>query len=246
MDPYANIVELYDLEHDAFHDDVSFFANLIQDGPVLEIGCGTGRIVSQLVRQGLEVHGIDTSEPMLAAARRRVAGLPRAHLHHMNAEKISLPQMFQAAIWPLNVLWHLSDQDAQLRALKQVRAHMLVGSLLVVDLSNPLMIANGEGSAGVQLRFHSSDDVSEVQGFSSAVDVPSEQLLILTLWYDRIGAGGTVSRSTSVVTLRYMYRFELELMLVSSGFRLGEVYGSYDLDPYTANSPNMLVVAIAA
>jgi SAM-dependent methyltransferase len=246
MDPYENIVELYDLEHDAFQDDVSFFANVIQDGPVLEVGCGTGRIVERLVRRGLEVHGIDTSEAMLTAARRRLAGLAHAHLYHMAAEKISLPQKFQSAIWPLNVLWHLPDQDAQMRALQQVRAHMLGGGLLVVDLSNPLMIANGEGPAGVQLRFQSADDVSEVQGFSNAVDLPTEQQVTLTLWYDRIEVGGIVRRSTAVVPLRYMYRFELELMLVYSGFRLGQIYGSYDLDPYAANSPNMLVVAIAA
>lgn len=245
MDPYKDIVELYDLEHDAFDDDVSFFANLIQEGPVLEVGCGTGRIVDRLVRGGLEVHGIDTSEAMLAGARTRLAGLADAHVHQMSAEEITLPRRFQSAIWPLNVLWHLPDQAAQMRALKQVRACMLSGGLLVIDLTNPLTITNGGGTDAVQLRFRSNDLGTEVQGFSHTADLPAEQLLTLTLWYDRIDPEGTIRRASAVVAMRYTYRFELELMLASSGFRLGQIYGSYDLDPYEAESPNLLTVAIA-
>jgi SAM-dependent methyltransferase len=246
MDPYENIVELYDLEHDAFDDDVSFYANLVHEGPVLEVGCGTGRIVERLARGGLEVHGIDTSQAMLAAARTRLAGLPNATVHSMAAEAISLPRIFRSVIWPLNVLWHLRDLQAQVGALKQVRACMLIGGLLVIDVSNPLTVSDHETGDTVQLRFRSTDRLPLVQGFSSTVDTPSEQLLSLSLWYDQIDAAGTVRRTLTTMPLRYTYRFELELMMTAAGFRLNQVYGSYDLDPYATDSPNMLMVAVAA
>jgi SAM-dependent methyltransferase len=245
MDPYENIVDLYDLEHDAFDDDASFFVSLIQQSPVLEIGCGTGRIAERLARAGLEVTGIDTSEAMLAAARTRLAGLANASVHHMAVESLSLPQTFKSAIWPLNVLWHLTDLSAQIGAMKRVRACMVPKGLLVIDLSNPLTISNHQAGDSVQLRFHCGEGAAQVQGFSSTADQPSEQVLTLSLWYDRIAEDGTVRRTTSSLPLRYTYRYELELILIATGFRLEQTYGSYDLDPYGADSPGLLVVASA-
>lgn len=246
MDPYQDIVEFYDLEHDAFNDDASFFTNLIQEGPVLEVGCGTGRIVERLARTGLEVIGVDASEAMLSAARVRLAGLANASVQSMSAESLSLPRRFQAVIWPLNVLWHLPSLQAQLDALRRVRSCMVEGGLLVVDLSNPLTLTNQRVGDGIQLRFHSQDNAVQIQSFSSTVDSPAEQLLDLSLWYDRIDAAGTVRRAITHIPMRYTYRYELELMLVSAGFRPGQTYGSYDLEPYGPDSPNLLTVARAA
>src|SRR5947209_19363908 len=114
MDPYQDIVHFYDLEHDAFDDDASFFADLVQEGPVLEVGCGTGRIVERLARTGLEVIGIDTSEAMLSAARARLAGVANASVQLMSVQALSLSSQFRSVIWPLNVLWHLPGLEAQI------------------------------------------------------------------------------------------------------------------------------------
>jgi len=245
MDPYEHIVHLYDLEHDAFDDDASFFVNLLREGPVLEIGCGTGRIVERLARSGLETHGIDTSEAMLVAARKRLTGVANAHLHFMSVERLDLPRKFRSTIWPLNVLWHLPDLDAQVRSLQAVRAHMDAGGLLVVDLSNPLTMLDRQDGNEVLLRFQSGDGPNLVQGFSCSEDRAGDQMLELSLWYDRMETDGAVRRTATTVLLRYTYRFELELMLNIAGFRVRQTYGSYDLEPYTSDSPNLLVVGIA-
>ena len=243
MDPYRDIVKFYDLEHDALDDDASFFANLIQEGPVLEVGCGSGRILERLARTGLEVLGIDTSEAMLAAARDRLADWPNASVQLMSVESLSLSHTFPSVIWPLNVLWHLPNLAAQVGALRQVRSCMADGGMLVIDLSNPLTLANQHVGDAVQLRFRSQNNGSLIQSFSSTVDSPAEQLLSLSLWYDRIDDSGSVSRTLTHLPLRYTYRYELELMLISAGFRPGQTYGSYDLEPYVAESPNLLTVA---
>src|SRR5499427_10174161 len=59
--------------------DVPFWRTLAVQagGPVLELGCGTGRISMPLARAGVTLVGVDRSEPMLARARRRVR---RSHL----------------------------------------------------------------------------------------------------------------------------------------------------------------------
>ena len=245
MDPYQHIVQLYDLEHDSFEDDAALYLNLVGEGPVLEIGCGTGRIVERLVQAGLETYGIDQSEAMLAVARNRLAGLERAHVYLMSVEHLDLPYTFQSAIWPLNVLWHLADLETQLRSLRLVRRHMAEGGMLVVDVSNPLTMTDRQSASEVRLRFQSLHGTDRVYGFSSAEDAEAEQMLRLAMWYDVIGEDGAIRRIGTDFSLRYTYRFELELALTAAGFQVVQTYGSYDLEPYASDSTNVLMVGIA-
>ena len=246
MDPYEHIVKLYDLEHDDFEDDAVFFRNLIDTGPVLEVGCGTGRIMSHLVTGGIEVHGIDCSPAMLEAARARLQGQAGAHLYLMAAEELDLPVAFVAAIFPLNVLWHLSSLDSQLAALRAVRTHLMPGGLLAIDVANPISLADRGAAGEVRNRFSSPVDGGMVQGFSSAWDFKAEQRLALSFWYDVTNHNGSVQRTMTAMDLRYTFRFELELLLRESGFTARHWYGTYDLDPYDEDSPNLVVVATVA
>src|SRR5215217_5506482 len=70
-DPYAEIPELYDLEHAGFTEDVGLYLRLAEvvGDPILELGCGTERVLGPLAAAGNRVTGIDRSRPMLDRAR---------------------------------------------------------------------------------------------------------------------------------------------------------------------------------
>jgi SAM-dependent methyltransferase len=246
LDPYDNIVRFYDLEHDAFQDDVEFYLSAVREGPVLEVGCGSGRLLAALADTGLELYGIDTSAAMLAAATRRLESAANVSLQLASVEELDVPQRFRTVILPLNVLWHIDDAREQLGLLSAIRKRMVRDGLLVVDLSNPHTMIDRESGGEVRLRFALDEGDERVQCFSSAEDHPEEQLLTLSLWYDVTSQGGTVRRTASTIRLRYTYRFELELMLEAAGFLVSRVYGSYDLDPYDVGSGNLLVLAASA
>jgi SAM-dependent methyltransferase len=55
--------------------DAAFYVDLAKEcrGPVLEIGCGTGRVLLATAREGIEIHGLDNSAPMLAVLREKIA-----------------------------------------------------------------------------------------------------------------------------------------------------------------------------
>ncbi len=78
---------LYDLEPgDIFKDDIAFYKEKAKEsgGPILELGCGTGRVTIPLLEEGNEVWGLDLSADMLSQLRKKVADLPasvaRSHL----------------------------------------------------------------------------------------------------------------------------------------------------------------------
>src|SRR5918993_5294276 len=70
-DPYAELPDLYDLEHAGFSDDVELYLRLAEvvGDPILELGCGTGRVLAPLAAAGHRITGIDLSPPMLERAR---------------------------------------------------------------------------------------------------------------------------------------------------------------------------------
>src|SRR5919107_6264760 len=70
-DPYAQLPELYDLEHAGFTEDIDLYLRLAEvvGDPILELGCGTGRVLGPLAAAGNRVTGIDRSGPMLDRAR---------------------------------------------------------------------------------------------------------------------------------------------------------------------------------
>jgi SAM-dependent methyltransferase len=245
MDPYQEIARHYDLEHDGWRDDVEFYLNIVRQGPVLEVGTGTGRVMEPLLEAGFEVWGVDSSPAMLDRARARLAAYSQAHLVLGAVQDLKLDVTFHAALLPLNVLWHFEDIECRQASLQAIRSHLARGALLVVDVSNPLAMADRGANGELRQRFSAPRQDHHVRAFSAAWDDEAEQLLRLTLIYDEVDASRAVHRSSADLRLRYVYRSELELLLRLAHFRLEQLYGTYDLAAYASESPNIIAVATA-
>jgi SAM-dependent methyltransferase len=244
QDAYAQIAEFYDLEHERFNDDIAFYLNLLEPGPILEIGVGTGRIAEPLAYHDFEVWGVDASPAMLERARLRL-GNHSARLIQASALELDLHRTFPAALLPLNTLWHFADAESQTRCLRVIREHLPPGGLLIVDSSNPLTLADRGSRGELRVRFTQPLDDGVVTGMSATWDDEEQQRLRVLLMYDTMHAAGSLTRTQATLDLRYVFREELLAYLGDAGFRPRHTYGSYDLDPYADDSQSLIVVAEA-
>ena len=140
---FDRFARFYDEDYRNYDDDVDAIVHLAleMDGPVLELGCGTGRLLMPLAATGLPVTGLDISPALLARARAKLATVPKgdkvacieADLRDFDLARHD----FAFAFCTSNTLMHLAQADEQLAALTRAAAHLRPGGLLLIDLFSP-------------------------------------------------------------------------------------------------------------
>ncbi len=141
-------------EHAHYDDDIAFWRRHAArlGGPVLDLGCATGRVAIPLARDGHEVWALDRSPAMLDELRRRLAAeapdvAGRVHPVEADLSRFGLPRRFALAAVAMNTLQVLTDPGDRLAAFRCVRDHLAPRGELIFDVALP-DVAEIEGSIG--------------------------------------------------------------------------------------------------
>jgi SAM-dependent methyltransferase len=251
MNEYDLIAPFYDIEHAQFGEDLDMYRNFaeLSGGKILELACGSGRVLLPLAQDGYAVTGVDTSAAMLAIARDRLqeSGLSsRVTLLQQDVSALNLGQKFRLAFIALGSFGHIATRKTQQLTLAAVRAHLSPGGTFIVDISNAdARYMEGLGSHILHQGTWRRDDGTLLTHFVSPTSATDSHLLELTHFYDQHSQGGTVQRTTVTTYLYLFERSEIELLLEQAGFVVKDVYGDYDLGPYQLESPRMICIAEA-
>jgi SAM-dependent methyltransferase len=251
MNEYDLIAPFYDIEHAQFGEDLDMYRNFaeLSGGKILELACGSGRVLLPLAQDGYAVTGVDTSAAMLAIARDRLqeSGLSaRATLVQQDVSALNLGQKFRLAFIALGSFGHIATRKTQRLTLAAVRAHLSPGGTFIVDISNAdARYMEGLGSHILHQGTWRRDDGTLLTHFVSPTSATDHHLLELTHFYDQHSQSGTVQRTTVTTHLYLFERSEIELLLEQAGFVVKDVYGDYDLGPYQLESPRMICIAEA-
>jgi SAM-dependent methyltransferase len=250
LDDMDRIARFFDADYADYTDDLPLVQAYAQrtGGPLLELGCGTGRLLVPLAHAGYDVTGVDLSREMLRAARTRVeaAGVAdRVTLVHGDYGDAPLAGPYRLAFVMMNTFLHLTTIAQQVRALRHWREHLAPGGLLLIDVFNP-DVAQLAGLDGRIEWDHTWTDpltgATVMKFLMRTVDL-AEQRIHVNLIYDEIAADGQVRRTVAQYDQRYLWRFEAELLLDKSGYALEAVYGDRSLGPFDSNSDTMILVA---
>lgn len=255
-DEYAFVAELYDyVEPYRKRPDIDFYVEAARasGGPVLEVGCGTGRILIPTARAGVEITGLDLSPHMLKVCRERVAAEPkavRARIRLVEADMrcFDLALAFQLVTLPFRPFQHLTTVEDQLACLEAIRRHLVDGGRMILDLFNPSLEAlvrdNLGQEAGDEPEFTTPDGRRVVRRVKIVARDYFNQVNQTELIYYVTHPDGCQERLVHAFPMRYLYRFEAEHLLVRSGFEVEQVYAGYDKSPYGSTYPGELIFVV--
>jgi SAM-dependent methyltransferase len=252
-DEYGSVADLYD-HVTPYRDraDVAFFvdAALAAGSPVLEIGCGTGRVLIPTARAGIEIVGLDLSPGMLEVCRERLRQEPdavqqRVTLVHSDMQQFDLGRAFTLATIPFRPFQHLLDVDDQLACLASIRRHLVEGGRLIFDVFNPSLDALvnmpiGQ-ETGMEPEFAAPGGRRVTRCYKIVASDRFAQINDIELIYDVTHADGRQQRLIHAFRMRYLFRYEVEHLLARAGFIVEQLYAGYDRSQYGSTYPGELV-----
>lgn len=251
MDFYDTIARYYDAENEDMTDDLELYGHFAGQtgGPILDVGCGTGRVMLHLASEGYPVVGIDTSKAMLDRARRKVKN--RVDLHELvafyegDALSYALPDKYPLILIPYNGLMHFRSVEEEQTLLCHLANALTDDGLLILDLPNAgeAFATVDDGAVTLERSFVEPESGHFVMQQSVSTLNRTEQLQYVTWIYDEIGANNVVQRTVAPLTLRYVFPAELDLLLRVCGLWRMLRFGDYENGPFEEGCPRLIVVA---
>jgi SAM-dependent methyltransferase len=245
---YDTFAPFYDLEYGHKYDDIPFYLDMArQHGAcILEIGVGTGRVTIPLAQAGFSIWGIDNSIEMVQISKSKIQTLPadihpRIHLFVDDMQSFNLKKKFSLVIIPFRTFLHNLSRQDQIATLKCIRSHLQHDGILAFDLFVPIYSVIG------QRKWHETiheDELSEQEsGLTIECDIthePEKQLLTICNSYLRKNKSRKIK---NIMRYRYIFRYEMELLLNFAGFNVMDVYGGFEKQKYDYYSGLMVFTA---
>jgi SAM-dependent methyltransferase len=219
--------------------DLGFYSKIAREakGKVLEAGCGSGRVLLSLAKEGISIEGFDPSQPMLDVLQQRATGSglePKV----WKGDFDSINDRYAAIISPFNSIMHLLDQQSQIEAIRKVYDSLEPGGVFAFDIVNP----------------HTLDIYDETREFeSSMTDARTNETIEIWRWFEHnpISQVGHYHREFitakqtlhSVIDFRWSYPSEISLLLKMAGFASCEVFGGFDGEELDAESTSQVWIA---
>jgi SAM-dependent methyltransferase len=260
LEEYDRIhASLYDQFATGVEGDVDFYVSeaRIQGAPVLELGCGTGRILIPIAQAGISILGLDRSRAMLSVASDKAARLDAEarnsiQLVQGDMRSFNFAQRFNLVIIPYRGFLHLLTVDDQKQALIRIRQHLAPSGRLIlnffdVDLTH---IGNQNSSDSVFLtrdsEFIDTNTGHRFVVWDNTMYEPECQVMNQYYILEELNEQGEVIRKLYFpLRRRYVHRYEMQFLLELSGFEVEALYGDFQKRPYHYKGEQIWIARLA-
>lgn len=213
--------------------DIEFYSDQLSSitGKICEPAVGTGRMLVPLLKNGLDVHGYDTSDHMLEICRRNchAAGID-ADVFLGDMTTYCRPTKYEAILVPTGSIILLPDRLALADALRNMRESLTHGGWVFIDVPAPFSVDTGN------LRhWWDGDELLTLQTMHVEND-PAEQKITTWLRYELWREGQLADTQLQLGGMQWFGMYEFRQLLGEAGFADVKIFGDYRDGPVTADS----------
>ncbi len=239
LDDFDNWAEYYDVIFKDRFMDLDFYKNEARKakGKVLEIGCGTGRIYLELLKEDIDIFGIDISKKMLTTLKNKALkqGLePRVMIADMKDFK--LKDKYALILIPGRSFLHNLTIEDQLQTLHSIQDHLIDGGKLILNFFFPnpeIMINVFDKEIETKLVINGEPHTFTTKSYF--IDVPNQIVEFMS----------KLTNNTQVIMdttdrIAIIYKREFELLLRLAGFKKWQVYGDFNYQSLNSFSQEMV------
>ena len=244
----------YDLVHKGLPGEAEFYGGqaLRRGKPVLEIGCGTGRIAIPLAMSGLDVTGLDNSVNMLVLCREKMAqvGAMRGTLTLVEADMcdFAIKKKFPLVLMAYRTFMHCLTPTEQLACLRCIFDHLTPGGELFLNVWAasaaallPVATTFQEDNARLLEHIPVPGEDSVLEHYYTAWRDDFRQLLHEQHWLCEMDAAGTIRDEAALpMTRAWFTPREMEHLLCRAGFEIVAVLGDFDGMPLGPSHKEMI------
>lgn len=248
MDPgkyFDDLAAFYDAYYDEVDGDVEFYRDLAcdADGPVLEVGCGTGRIYLELLRAGVDADGIDVSDGMLEVLRETAdeAGLEPT-VWNADVRTFDPDREYALVVVPFRAFLHLTSIDDQLAALERIHGALADGGRLALNVFTPNYDVICDHYGQWEERELVVDDDRYVH--RTMTELADEVEKIARIRSAVLESDGQTLFETET-EIALVSRREFELLFRLSPFSSWAVYGGFEYESLESSDQEMVWIANA-
>ena len=245
-DIYRDFAEVYDYFYQ-HTEDIEFYVKMAKKygSPILELGCGTGRVTLEIARNNFRITGLDSSESMLSILRKKLERESKQAKDNVKIVKgdirdFSLGEKFNLIILPFSTVVHLLSVEDVLKAFTCVRSHLSEKGVFIFDVFNPKLEYLVKKK---RIEF----DIREVPNGEIVLwEVANYDLTNQFITVKRYGFVAMENSRKEFIwktKLRYWFKTELELLLQMAGFKNIETYGGFNLEPYDYSTGKIVMIA---
>ena len=252
LNEYDNLARFYDWRMTGDVEDIPFYVQLAKeaDGPVLELGCGTGRVTLPIGEAGIETVGLDLSATMLDIARRKHSRRSeiqkRMEFVQGDMASFTVKRQFSLVILPNNQFRELLTTKDQLSCLHCISLHLKEGGYIVVELTNPFQSIQRWTVGEIYHRkvgyCRETGTIVECLFKTTAVNLIEQWIEQEAIYVEHL-SDGSVIRHKGRGRSRHIFPKELDLLLETSNFEVIDKWGGYDRRPLEDGASRLIVRA---
>jgi SAM-dependent methyltransferase len=245
--------KFYDLQPSPFNgQDISLYISLIptSQSQVLELGCGTGRVLVPLARHCAYIHGVDISESMLAICRHKLAhhGIPPAQAQVELADicRLDLGRAFDVVIAPFRVFQNLETDEQVEGFFQTLHTHLRPGGSGILNVFRPRA---GEATVRQMWAEMRADKpcweqplgAGRLVGYERIAHVHGSKLICYPVLSYRYYEGDALKEEAALtIAMRCYYPDEFERLIVAHGFQVLNKWGGYHGEAY-GEGPELVI-----